>query len=136
MYVATCLYEFCHIGRGVHDITLHFTLINPIISGGFMIHIPSRAYKSILAPSSQTYKLVPQFRIIRTGRTVNQPHSIISLPHILTTPFTPQVLDPDELPRRARYTIMVTACLLLFLCLLLVGVTLRMAPLIDDMGEW
>ncbi|CAH0729376.1 unnamed protein product, partial [Brenthis ino] len=44
------------------------------------------------------------------------------------------VLDPDELPRRARYTIMVTACLLLFLCLLLVGVTLRMAPLIDDMG--
>ncbi|XP_073942942.1 uncharacterized protein isoform X4 [Choristoneura fumiferana] len=43
------------------------------------------------------------------------------------------VLDPDELPRRARYTIMVTACLLLFLCLLLVGVTLRMAPLIDDM---
>ncbi|MCP6116887.1 hypothetical protein NL387_26735, partial [Klebsiella pneumoniae] len=35
--------------------------------------------------------------------------------------------------RRARYTIMVTACLLLFLCLLLVGVTLRMAPLIDDM---
>ncbi|XP_053603425.1 uncharacterized protein LOC128671177 isoform X5 [Plodia interpunctella] len=46
------------------------------------------------------------------------------------------VLDPDELPRRARYTIMVTACLLLFLCLLLVGVTLRMAPLIDDMGEY
>ncbi|KAF9806816.1 hypothetical protein SFRURICE_015909, partial [Spodoptera frugiperda] len=45
------------------------------------------------------------------------------------------VLDPDELPRRARYTIMVTACLLLFLCLLLVGVTLRMAPLIDDMGS-
>lgn len=47
-----------------------------------------------------------------------------------------QVLDPDELPRRARYTIMVTACLLLFLCLLLVGVTLRMAPLIDDMGKY
>ncbi|KAL0882310.1 hypothetical protein ABMA27_000827 [Loxostege sticticalis] len=46
------------------------------------------------------------------------------------------VLDPDELPRRARYTIMVTACLLLFLCLLLVGVTLRMAPLIDDMGKY
>ncbi|CAH0407325.1 unnamed protein product [Chilo suppressalis] len=45
------------------------------------------------------------------------------------------VLDPDELPRRARYTIMVTACLLLFLCLLLVGVTLRMAPLIDDMDK-
>ncbi|CAH2071430.1 unnamed protein product, partial [Iphiclides podalirius] len=45
------------------------------------------------------------------------------------------VLDPDELPRRARYTIMVTACLLLFLCLLLVGVTLRMAPLIDDIVD-
>lgn len=37
--------------------------------------------------------------------------------------------------QRARWTIIATACLLLLMCLLLVGVTLRMAPLIDDMGE-
>lgn len=46
-----------------------------------------------------------------------------------------QVIDPDDLPQRARWTIIATACLLLFMCLLLVGVTLRMAPLIDDMGK-
>ncbi|GJQ69370.1 hypothetical protein Trydic_g6494 [Trypoxylus dichotomus] len=46
-----------------------------------------------------------------------------------------KVLDPDELPQRARWTIVATACLLLFMCLLLVGVTLRMAPIIDDMGK-
>lgn len=38
--------------------------------------------------------------------------------------------------QRARWTIIATACLLLLMCLLLVGVTLRMAPLIDDMGKW
>lgn len=37
--------------------------------------------------------------------------------------------------QRARWTIIATACLLLLMCLLLVGVTLRMAPLIDDMGK-
>ncbi|XP_025830343.1 uncharacterized protein LOC108738893 [Agrilus planipennis] len=42
----------------------------------------------------------------------------------------------EELPPRARWTIVVTACLLLFMCLLLVGVTLRMAPIIDDMGKF
>ncbi|KAL7048703.1 hypothetical protein ACKWTF_003447 [Chironomus riparius] len=46
-----------------------------------------------------------------------------------------KVIDPDseELPQRAKFTIIATACLLLIMCLLLVGVTLRMAPLIDDM---
>ncbi|XP_017773360.1 PREDICTED: uncharacterized protein LOC108560357 [Nicrophorus vespilloides] len=44
-----------------------------------------------------------------------------------------KVIDPDELPQRAKWTIIATACLLLFMCLMLVGVTLRMAPLIDDM---
>ncbi|KAG5677196.1 hypothetical protein PVAND_006976 [Polypedilum vanderplanki] len=46
-----------------------------------------------------------------------------------------KVIDPDsdELPQRAKFTIVATACLLLIMCLLLVGVTLRMAPLIDDM---
>jgi hypothetical protein len=46
-----------------------------------------------------------------------------------------QVIDPDDLPQRARWTIIATAFLLLIMCLLLVGVTLRMAPIIDDMGE-
>ncbi|XP_015595994.1 lateral signaling target protein 2 homolog isoform X2 [Cephus cinctus] len=41
--------------------------------------------------------------------------------------------DPEELPPRARWTIVATACLLLAMSLLLVGVTLRMAPIIDDM---
>ncbi|KAG4079181.1 hypothetical protein HA402_015837 [Bradysia odoriphaga] len=44
-----------------------------------------------------------------------------------------KVIDPDDLPQRARWTIIATACLLLIMCLLLVGVTLRMAPFIDDM---
>jgi hypothetical protein len=43
--------------------------------------------------------------------------------------------DPDELPKRARWTIVATAGLLLFMCVLLVGITLRMAPIIDEMGE-
>ncbi|XP_065079324.1 uncharacterized protein LOC135702219 [Ochlerotatus camptorhynchus] len=44
-----------------------------------------------------------------------------------------KVIDPDDLPQRARWTIIATAFLLLIMCLLLVGITLRMAPLIDDM---
>ncbi|XP_065169530.1 uncharacterized protein [Atheta coriaria] len=44
-----------------------------------------------------------------------------------------RAIDPDELPPKARWTIIATAGLLLFMCLMLVGVTLRMAPLIDDM---
>ncbi|CRL03675.1 CLUMA_CG016345, isoform A [Clunio marinus] len=48
-----------------------------------------------------------------------------------------KVIDPDsdELPQRAKFTIIATACLLLIMCLLLVGITLRMAPIIDDMGR-
>ncbi|XP_037926589.1 uncharacterized protein LOC119661355 [Hermetia illucens] len=44
-----------------------------------------------------------------------------------------KVIDPDDLPQRARWTIIATACLLLIMCLMLVGITLRMAPIIDDM---
>ena len=44
-------------------------------------------------------------------------------------------VDPDDLPPRARWTIVATACLLLAMSLLLVGVTLRMAPIIDEMGR-
>uniref|UniRef100_A0A182WB73 Uncharacterized protein n=1 Tax=Anopheles minimus TaxID=112268 RepID=A0A182WB73_9DIPT len=47
-----------------------------------------------------------------------------------------KVIDPDDLPQRARWTIIATACLLLIMCLLLVGITLRMAPIIDDMGKF
>ncbi|XP_023318513.1 uncharacterized protein LOC106657162 isoform X2 [Trichogramma pretiosum] len=43
--------------------------------------------------------------------------------------------DPDDLPPRARWTIVATACLLLVMSLLLVGVTLRMAPIIDEMAD-
>lgn len=46
-----------------------------------------------------------------------------------------KALHDDELPPRAKWTIVATACLLLFMCLLLVGITLRMAPLIDEMGR-
>lgn len=46
-----------------------------------------------------------------------------------------EIVDPEELPPRARWTIVATACLLLAMSLLLVGVTLRMAPIIDDMGK-
>nr|CAI5828432.1 unnamed protein product [Callosobruchus analis] len=42
-------------------------------------------------------------------------------------------LTEDELSRRAKWTIVATACLLLFMCMLLVGITLRMAPIIDEM---
>lgn len=44
-------------------------------------------------------------------------------------------MDPHDLSQRARWTIIATACLLLLMCLMLIGVTLRMAPIIDDMGE-
>ncbi|XP_065333375.1 uncharacterized protein LOC135935177 [Cloeon dipterum] len=42
-------------------------------------------------------------------------------------------VDPDELSKRARWTIVATACMLFFMCFLLVGITLRMTPIIDEM---
>ncbi|KAL5285798.1 hypothetical protein ACFFRR_007464 [Megaselia abdita] len=42
-------------------------------------------------------------------------------------------IDPDDLSQKARWTIIATACLLLLMCLMLVGITLRMAPIIDEM---
>lgn len=44
-------------------------------------------------------------------------------------------MESDDLPERARWTIIFTAVLLLVMCLFLVGITLRMAPLIDDIGK-
>ncbi|KAF7995043.1 hypothetical protein HCN44_004515 [Aphidius gifuensis] len=43
------------------------------------------------------------------------------------------LVNHDELPSRARWTIVITACILFAMSLLLVGVTLRMAPIIDEM---
>ncbi|KAK9503546.1 hypothetical protein O3M35_010080 [Rhynocoris fuscipes] len=45
----------------------------------------------------------------------------------------PKVVDPEDLPKRARWTIIITAGFLLLTCMLLVGITLRMAPIIDQM---
>lgn len=45
-------------------------------------------------------------------------------------------IHPDDLPQRARWTIIITAGLLLITCMLLVGVTLRMAPVIDELGKF
>lgn len=45
------------------------------------------------------------------------------------------MIDPNDLPKRAKWTIIITAGLLLLTCMLLVGITLRMAPIIDQMGE-
>uniref|UniRef100_T1JG03 Uncharacterized protein n=1 Tax=Strigamia maritima TaxID=126957 RepID=T1JG03_STRMM len=41
----------------------------------------------------------------------------------------------DDLPRKAKLIIFIVALILLCMCLILVGVTLKMAPLIDDMGD-
>nr|XP_023019077.1 uncharacterized protein LOC111507925 [Leptinotarsa decemlineata] len=41
-------------------------------------------------------------------------------------------LTEEEVSRRAKWTIVATAGLLLFMCLLLIGITLRMAPIIDE----
>lgn len=72
---------------------------------------------------------IPMFSVPNCSFSFNDA-SICSLSFV-------QIIDPDsdELPQRAKYTIVATACLLLIMCLLLVGITLRMAPLIDDMGE-
>ncbi|KAL1452916.1 hypothetical protein WDU94_007100 [Cyamophila willieti] len=43
------------------------------------------------------------------------------------------LIDPNDLPKRAKWTIIITAGLLLLTCMLLVGITLRMAPIIDQM---
>ncbi|XP_065216525.1 uncharacterized protein LOC135842809 [Planococcus citri] len=42
-------------------------------------------------------------------------------------------IDPEDLPTRARWTIIITSGLLILTCMFLVGVTLRMAPVIDQM---
>lgn len=49
--------------------------------------------------------------------------------------FSPKEIDPEDLSQKARWTIIATACLLLLMCLMLVGITLRMAPIIDEMGK-
>ena len=41
----------------------------------------------------------------------------------------------DFMSKKAKWVIIITSCLLIFLCLFLVGITLRMAPLIDELGN-
>lgn len=44
-------------------------------------------------------------------------------------------IDPEDLPKRAKWTIIITSGLLILTCMFLVGITLRMAPVIDQMGK-
>lgn len=44
--------------------------------------------------------------------------------------------NKDELPRGVRWSIMATGLVLFLMSIILVGATLRMAPLIDEMGEY
>ncbi|XP_042240829.1 uncharacterized protein LOC121878562 [Homarus americanus] len=43
--------------------------------------------------------------------------------------------EEEEMPRRVRWSIMATGLILLLMSVILVGATLKMAPLIDEMGE-
>ncbi|KAK4301034.1 hypothetical protein Pmani_026808 [Petrolisthes manimaculis] len=43
--------------------------------------------------------------------------------------------EEDEMPRKVRWSIMATGLILLLMSVILVGATLKMAPLIDEMGE-
>lgn len=43
--------------------------------------------------------------------------------------------NKDELPKRVRWSIMATGLVLFLMSIILVGATLRMAPLIDEMGK-
>lgn len=54
--------------------------------------------------------------------------------NIMRPPMVPTI-NPNDLPQRAKWTIIITAGLLLITCMLLVGVTLRMAPVIDEIGK-
>lgn len=44
--------------------------------------------------------------------------------------------NKDELPKKVRWSIMATGLVLFLMSIILVGATLRMAPLIDEMGEY
>ena len=48
----------------------------------------------------------------------------------------PQRNNPDDLPKKVRWSIMATGLVLFLMSIILVGATLRMAPLIDEMGEY
>ena len=89
---------------------------------------PGRRYPSAAPVCSQSAGL-PQVVSVATGVAVGKKISI-EAGHSLR--------DKEvggQLSRRARIIIVVTTLLLLFMCFFLVGVTLRLAPLIDEMGK-
>ncbi|KAJ6635771.1 hypothetical protein Bhyg_14357, partial [Pseudolycoriella hygida] len=85
----------------------------------------------VIMPSHRKHKHRHHHHRHRHGKTVGKRKILV---HDLDSQSV-KVIDPDDLPQRARWTIIATACLLLIMCLLLVGVTLRMAPFIDDMEK-
>jgi len=74
-------------------------------------------------PKTRSKKKTRRTRFGEDKQNIGRPHPV------------PHTLHPDDLPQRARWTIIITAGLLLITCMLLVGVTLRMAPVIDELGK-
>jgi len=81
----------------------------------------NRHYIDAQNPKTRLKKKVRRTRYGEDKHNVMRPHSV-------------PTIHPDDLPQRARWTIIITAGLLLITCMLLVGVTLRMAPVIDELG--
>lgn len=96
-------------------------------------HRKKRHKRKILVHDLDEQSVKVSTNVINSGRSASA--TICSLSFLSPFAIVSQVIDPDDLSQRARWTIIATACLLLVMCLLLVGVTLRMAPLIDDMGK-
>ncbi|VVC43688.1 Hypothetical protein CINCED_3A005492 [Cinara cedri] len=84
----------------------------------------NRHYIEVKNPKIRSKK---KSRRTRFGHEDRYNDSNLMRPHAVHT------LHPDDLPQRARWTIIITAGLLLITCMLLVGVTLRMAPVIDEL---
>lgn len=82
----------------------------------------NRRYIENQNPKTRMKKKSRRTRFGEEKQNVMRPHPVSNM-------------HPDDLPQRARWTIIITAGLLLITCMLLVGVTLRMAPVIDELGK-
>lgn len=82
----------------------------------------NRRYVENQNPKTRIKKKSRRTRFGEEKQNVMRPHPV-------------PTIHPDDLPQRARWTIIITAGLLLITCMLLVGVTLRMAPVIDELGK-
>ncbi|KAL4122890.1 hypothetical protein QTP88_015147 [Uroleucon formosanum] len=80
----------------------------------------NRHYTEAQNPKTRLKKKIRRTRFGEDKHNVMRPHPV-------------PTIHPDDLPQRARWTIIITAGLLLITCMLLVGVTLRMAPVIDEL---